>query len=125
MTASMHIRLEKEEYRPDESVAGAVEWAHAERSSILRLRLAWVLVGPTGEQVGIVEELQFPLISDAGAQQFHFVLPEGPWSFGGFYLYLRWIVEATLLPSGMNAVQDFMLSPDGKGTRVLEPKKEG
>jgi hypothetical protein len=111
---SIQIQGVQPEYRPGETISGAVSWSTEQRPSRIEIRLFWFTLGHSPHQLGLVEKRVVAAPNPFDSTRFEFRLPEGPWSFGGFLTGINWAVEAVMVPSRHHARVTFVLGPEGR-----------
>jgi len=114
-------------FNPGEEVEGTVRWQLVDRPPrSLEVRLFWYTEGKGGRDVGVVETLPLANPGSEGHQPFRFRLPDGPYSFSGKIIHLRWAIEAVAEPSDRAERLDIIMSPSGREiVLAIEPAKAG
>ena len=101
----------KRVFSPRDAVSGRVSWSLAEVPQSVELRLGWSTEGKGTKDCEIVQTLSFQPLRTNESRDFKLVLPEGPYSFSGKLISLKWALEAEVAPSGETAGEDIVLSP--------------
>lgn len=111
------ITLQRKDLRPYETVAGRVEWRLDTEPRDLELRLCWFTRGRGTEEAETIATL--PLGDHAaGAREFSFELPGGPWSVDGRLVGIGWALEVVARKQGGLALEEFVVAPE-RAPRVL------
>ncbi len=97
--------------RPGSEVSGRVHWEIPEPLGELEIRLLWYTEGRGSRDVGVVERRVFETSAASGEVAFRLPVPEGPYSFQGRLVTLRWAVEAEALPGGPVAQESLVVAP--------------
>jgi hypothetical protein len=118
---SVTLELDEQCYQPGEKVTGRATWSGDPSPERVEVRLFWVTSGAALSQVGIVNRCIVKNPRDRRSTSFEFILPEGPWSFAGRLVSLRWAVEAVAFPSRASAISFITLGPD---KRRINPFRE-
>jgi len=108
-------------YRPGEKLTGKATWSGDPSPERVDVRLFWFTSGAALSQVGIVNRCVVKNPKDRRSTTFEFTLPEGPWSFAGRLVTLRWAVEVVAFPSRASAISMITLGPD---QRRIDPFRE-
>jgi len=113
-------------FRPGEEVEGTVRWHMGGPPRSLEVRLFWYTEGKGGRDVGVVETLPVADPGSEGHQPFRFRLPDGPYSFSGKIIHLRWAIEAVAEPEDRAERIGIIMSPSGREIVLpAEPAKAG
>lgn len=97
--------------RPGDPVNGEVTWRLDDDAEALELRLFWFTEGKGTRDVEVVEELRIDAPGRDGRRSFSFATPEGPYSFSGTLITLRWALELVALPSEETARVGLVMAP--------------
>lgn len=127
MKIEFAIPLDHRAYTPGEEISGLVRWSGAAADSA-ELRLFWFTEGQGSRDVGLLAKEEWPQLPPSGERAFQFLLPNGPFSFSGTLISLRWALEVLVEPGGASARYDFVLGPEGRELvlgRVEDPESEG
>lgn len=89
-------------YCPGEVIAGVAGWEFTKPVRRIAVHLCWHTEGRGTEDASIVETIEFDAPPTVGAQPFRFSAPEGPYSYDGRLIAIRWAVE--LAAVGENAL---------------------
>ena len=108
----------RDRFRPGDDVAGAVQWRLETEPERVEVRLFWYTEGKGTRDVGIVDRQSFDRPGTEAAQGFRLRLPEGPYSFSGRLISVRWAVEAVAEPAGEVARSEIAVSPTGSEVRL-------
>jgi hypothetical protein len=98
-------------FHPGGTLDGAISWEIAPGAAALELRLFWYTSGKGTEEAEIVDSLRVERPETAGERPFRFDLPEGPCSFSGRLITLRWALELVLEPSEEVERLDLLVAP--------------
>ena len=104
----------RSEFAPGEELAGIVSWQFDKAPRAVELRLFWYTQGKGDDDAAVADTLRFEPPAAQDVQEFRFALPEGPYSFSGKLISLRWALELVAEPSNDTARLDFTLSPTGR-----------
>ncbi len=115
----------KGEFRPGETFSGSASWSLDAQPEAVEVRLFWYTEGRGTQDVGLVEKVRFEAPLPSERRDFQFVLPDGPYSFSGELVSVRWAVEVVAEPSGEAQRFDLTLSPTGQEILLGEPALEG
>ncbi len=96
---------------PGGEVAGRVVWALDEPAERLEIRLLWYTDGRGTRDVGVVERRVIQGAGIQGEEGFRLAVPQGPYSFEGRLITLRWVVEAEAQPKGAVAQETLVVAP--------------
>ena len=110
----LRIELENREMRikPLSTLEGHVEWALEKAPEKIELRLLWFTEGRGSRDIGVVSRRSFENQPEMGRQSFSIKTPEGPYSFEGRLITLRWILEAAVDPGDMVTREDLLFGPE-------------
>jgi hypothetical protein len=116
----LEITVEKRStrFRPGDEIAGEVSWQLGEPPESVELRLFWHTEGNGSEDVGVVEVLPFKAPLQTDRRPFRVRLPDGPFSFSGRLITLRWALELLALPLNRAAYLGITLAPNGTEVRL-------
>ena len=95
MSSPLSIEIEEQRtgFRPGETLAGTLRWQLEQPSNSVELRLFWFTEGRGDRDVGIARTLRYEHVGREGSERFELELPEGPYSFSGRLISLRWALE--------------------------------
>lgn len=105
-------------FAPAATVSGRAEWTLDRPPKGVEIRLYWRTEGRGTEDVSVVERVTVERPAIREARDFRFTLPEGPHSFTGTLVSLRWGVEVIVSPKNLSARAEFSMGP-GPGEAVL------
>ncbi|MEM6795916.1 MAG: hypothetical protein AAF725_18215 [Acidobacteriota bacterium] len=108
---SLAIELDRAEYRPGETVEGAVRWSGGGAAQSLAISLLWFTEGKGTEDSAVVERRTVDAPGAEGTERFALELPAFPWSASGKLVSIVWAVEASLDPEGEIALARLISSP--------------
>ncbi len=97
--------------RPGGEVTGRLRWEAGEAPGEIEVRLLWYTEGRGSRDVGVVERRVFEAAAPAGELAFRLPVPEGPYSFQGRLITLRWVVEAEARGGGMLVQEPLVVGP--------------
>ncbi len=92
---SLELLDDRTAYCPGEVIAGVAAWELAGPVRQIEVHLCWHTEGRGTEDASIVETIGFDAPLPVDAQPFRFVVPEGPYSYDGRLIAIRWAVELT------------------------------
>jgi len=118
MALVIQIRDSKTAFAPGDTVAGNVSWQVDSTPKNAELRLLWATSGRGIEDVNIVETLPFPNPQATETRPFSFTLPEGPYSFAGTLITLKWQLELAIDPRDQVEQVEITVAPEGKAVRL-------
>jgi len=118
MSLVIQIRDSKTAFSPRESVMGEVSWQLDAAPKSAELRLLWRTSGRGSPDVGIVESVTFENPQATETRPFAFTLPEGPYSFSGALITLRWGLELVTDPGDQTACVDFVVAPEERAVTL-------
>lgn len=104
-------------YVPGEPITGDVAWDIPGKLDKVTLRLFWRTEGKGTQDVGVVAEEVFDLVSSRESRAFSFKGVAGPYSFSGNLVSILWAVEAIASPGDEVARAELTLSPTGQEVR--------
>ncbi|MFP4379892.1 MAG: hypothetical protein ACLFUS_05245 [Candidatus Sumerlaeia bacterium] len=123
--STLHITIDnaKDGYQPGEELRGRVDWQMEEPPKKARLSLLWYTEGKGTQDVEVVWEKEWDNAMPLGQETFSLRLPEGPFSWHGRLVTIRWALE--LLVAKEVCRQDITISPDGEAVsmRSLNPEE--
>ena len=95
MSSALSIETEEQRtgFRPGETLAGTLRWQLEQPTDFVELRLFWFTEGRGDRDVGIARTLRYEHVGREGSERFELELPEGPYSFSGRLISLRWALE--------------------------------
>ncbi len=120
------ITLHRKDLRPFETVSGRVTWQLESIPHDLELRLFWYTRGRGMTDSEPVAKLKLDPAA-AGARDFDFELPAGPWSVNGTLVAIVWGIELVDGENGGLGWEEFTVSPDRRERtlpRVETPRSE-
>jgi len=97
--------------RPGETVEGRLEWSLENPPERLEVRLLWFTEGRGTRDIGVVGRQSFENQPETGSLSFSIRAPDGPYSFEGRLITLRWIMEAAVDPGDMVTQEHLLLGP--------------
>lgn len=80
-------------FPPGGEVSGTATWQGIQPGQPVSLSLYWIASGEGGDDVEIIQTLSFDHPQSDESRHFAFQLPEGPMSFIGALISLRWGIE--------------------------------
>jgi hypothetical protein len=113
MSLVIQIRDNKTAFSPGERITGQASWQLDAPPKTAELRLVWSTVGRGIEDMGIVETIPFPNPQATETRPFAFTLPDGPYSFSGKLITLRWSLELAIEPGAQFAGLEIVVAPGG------------
>ena len=113
-TLEIETAYGRSEFAPGGELAGIASWQLDRAPRAVELRLFWHTQGKGDDDAAIADTLRFEAPAAQDTQEFCFTLPEGPYSFSGKLISLRWALELVAEPSSGAARLDVTLSPTGR-----------
>jgi hypothetical protein len=120
MSLSIQIRDQKSEFSPGERILGEATWQLDQQPKIVEMRLVWSSSGKGSSDSSVVETYSFADPQMTETRSFNFMLPNGPYSFRGTLIELKWHLHLFVEPSSENAVVEICVAPGGRA--VVLPK---
>ena len=105
---------ERTAYSPCETLAGIAGWELDGPATALETRLFFYTEGRGTQDTCIVNRVRFEHPSSAERRPFQFRLPDGPYSFSGKLISLRWALELVAEPDKQSHRLDLIIAPAGK-----------
>lgn len=113
----------KAEFAPGEHIEGRVVWSGTEAPEGLVVALMYQTEGRGTRDTNHVEEIDVQASTGAGEQSFRFAVPEGPYTFDGTLISLRWFIEASCEET--TETKAIVVSPWVETVRLKEVKEPG
>jgi hypothetical protein len=98
-------------FTPGSTVSCDASWHLAGEVDRLELRLFWYTEGKGTQDVVVVAQRAVERPESSGHGSFRFRLPEGPYSFSGTLITLKWALELSALPGEETARVDLLVAP--------------
>ncbi len=98
--STLQVQLDREWVRPGGTVRAQLHWELDDRPDKLIVRLLWYTEGRGTRDVGVVAEQELTSSELTGDREVDLAVPEGPYSFSGSLITLRWVVELAVEPNG-------------------------
>jgi hypothetical protein len=98
--SSLQVQLDREWVRPGGTVRARLHWELDDRPDKLVVRLLWYTEGRGTRDVGVIAEEELAFSGLTGDTEVELAVPEGPYSFSGRLITLRWVVELAVEPEG-------------------------
>jgi hypothetical protein len=108
------LRDERTSFRPGDTIEGVAGWRLDTAPKNVELRLFWFTRGKGTEDVGVVQQLNFPTPQAEEGRKFSFTAPAEPWSFSGHLVSLIWALELVVEPGRRCARVELVISPSGR-----------
>lgn len=105
------VRDERRSFRPGETLEGVAGWRLDQEPKSVELRLFWFTRGKGTEDVGVVNQLNFPEPQLEEGRKFSFTLPAEPFSFSGQLISLIWALELVVEPGELSTRVEIIVSP--------------
>jgi hypothetical protein len=99
------------EFKPGETIAGAVRLADAPIGSELIVELKWLTRGKGSVDQATVQTMSWPIGQTEGEVSFQFNAPREPLSFRGRLIAICWVVAARIRPKKAQAEVEIVISP--------------
>jgi hypothetical protein len=101
-------------FRPGDLIEGTVRWQLAEPPEEIELRLFWSTEGKGDQDLEVVATVPFENPGALDCHTFRVRLPEGPYSFSGKLITLRWALEVVSQPGDHAGNLFLTVSPTGE-----------
>lgn len=100
-------------YRPGDTIEGVAGWELEKPIKKIEVHLCWHTEGRGNEDDSAVDTVTFENPQPVDAQIFSFTAPNGPYSYDGHLIAIKWTVELT--GRGIKAVErlNITISPTG------------
>lgn len=98
-------------FRPGSALSGEAAWRLETAADAIEIRLFWHTGGAGARDVGVADSLRIDHPEPRGQTRFRFHIPDGPYSFTGQLITLRWAVELVVVPSGETERRDLVVGP--------------
>ena len=109
-------------FRPGGVVAGTASWRLDAPPRSAEVRLVWHTEGRGDRDVGVVAVAALDAPPAQAARPFSLAVPaDGPHSFAGRVVSVRWSVELVLKPGRRSARREITVSPTGRPTAPRPP----
>ncbi|MDR3403813.1 MAG: hypothetical protein P4L99_15050 [Chthoniobacter sp.] len=118
MSLAIQIRDHKTAFSPRERVAGDVSWQLDAPPKSVELRLLWSTDGRGLQDESVVETIPFASPQATESRPFAITLPDGPYSFSGALITLRWELELTVLPGNQTTSVGIIVAPGGEAVSL-------
>ncbi len=99
------------EFAPGQIIGGIAGWNREEPPKEAVLRLFWYTEGRGTQDVNVVEEMEFPVLSAQHEERFQFTLPDQPYSYSGAITSVQWALELVLNKGKEVQRVDILISP--------------
>ncbi|MCP4898582.1 MAG: hypothetical protein GY906_16540 [bacterium] len=98
-------------FEPGASLQGQVAWSFDSEPDRLELRLFWYTEGRGTQDISIIDSkvLEEPGLN--GSMELTFRIPEGPYSFSGKLITLKWAIEAISEPENLVERIELLIGP--------------
>jgi len=110
----INLKDENSAFQPGRELTGTASWQLERGARELELRLFWFTRGRGTEDAGVVQTIRFEHPLNEETRPFHFVLPEGPYSFSGKLISLVWALELIVEPSKEVVRREIVVAPGGQ-----------
>lgn len=120
---SIECAIQPPAYRPGEECVGKVSWSCPEPPTGAELRLIWKAVSEGPDDVGFATELRFDQPYSTESRGFRLTLPDGPYTFQGKHIELKWFLELVVEPFSTAIREELVIAPDARPL-VLESLPE-
>lgn len=123
------LRGGRRSFRPGESIDGVAAWSLESAPRSAEVRLFWFTEGKGTTDVGVIRTETFSAMQPQDARPFRFDLPQGPLSFDGRLVSVKWAIEF-VADSGRETVLhwDLVVSPTGRPLTLqavtVDPKRK-
>ena len=101
-------------FRPGDVVEGTVRWQLPEPPEEIELRLFWSTEGKGDQDLELMQTVPFGNPGALDCRTFRVRLPEGPYSFSGKLITLRWALEVVAQPGDHAGNLFLTVSPTGE-----------
>ena len=122
------LRENQTDFRPGETISGAVLWEFEKPPASAEVRLVWFTRGKGTEDGGIAATVTLADPPAADTREFSFDAPNGPYSFSGTLIAVLWAVEFVAMPGKEFQRIEIVIAPDAREIhlpRIEQPKSAG
>lgn len=118
-TLTLETNANQTLFRPGDPIDGLAGWEFADDPpKWVEVRLYWRTAGKGTEDAVIADAIRFDEPAAVDAQVFHFVAPEGPLSYEGRLIEIRWGIEVVARKTKETAQLDLTLSTSDQPVRT-------
>lgn len=121
-TLSIETTGGKINFVPGEVITGAAKWQLSDNPDELTITLFWYTDGKGTQDIGIVESMTISMPGQFGDKDFSFKLPNGPYSFSGKLISLKWALELSDNKGKRVAQKEITVSPTGSEIVLSGPQ---
>lgn len=118
MSLVIQIRDRQTAFSPRDTVIGEVSWQLDAPPKSAELRLLWTTSGRGSMDVCIVETVPFLNPQATETRPFAITLPDGPYSFSGALITLKWRLELAIDPGDLITEVDLVVAPEGRAVTL-------
>jgi len=117
---TLHINLadQRTAYAPGDEIIGTVHWADGDAPHTLELRLFWFTQGKGTQDVGVVQRLHIPELTDSESHPFTLRAPAAPPSCSGKLVSICWALELVATPAASVPRATLVIAPGGRELRL-------
>jgi hypothetical protein len=109
----LFVEVEEASCKPGQQVKGNVQWKFSDPAGKIEVRLLMEVVEKDETHRSYASGLYWNNLPKEGICNFSLTPPEGPYSFSGKGLQIRWYVEANCVPLEFTDETEFTYSPTG------------
>lgn len=119
----IHLPQGRHEFAPGEVIEGEYSWRADAAPGEIELTLLFRTEGKGTQDVKYVDTQSFQTTDPAGKRPFRFELPDGPYTFDGVLISLRWVL--TLISDDEHCEEVITVSPWVETLKLKEFKEPG
>lgn len=112
------LKDNRTEYKPGEILTGTVSWAMQRNPKSVEVRLFWYTSGKGTTDTCLVSRQVFDSPNGLDQRKFQIEIPNGPYSFSGKLISLRWGLELVVNRGKEVQRVDLTVSPTGQEVRI-------
>jgi hypothetical protein len=110
----LFVEVEEDSCKPGQPVQGSVDWKFSDPAGKIEVRLLMVVSEKDETHRSYASGICWNNLPKEGIGKFSLTPPEGPYSFAGKGLQIRWYVEANCESLAFTDETEFEYSPTGK-----------
>ena len=117
-TLRINLADQRTAYAPGDEIIGTVHWTDGEAPHTLELRLFWFTQGKGTQDVGVVQRLTIPKLTDGESHPFTVRAPAAPPSCSGQLVSICWALELVATPAVYVPQTALVIAPGGRELRL-------
>jgi hypothetical protein len=114
----LFVEVDENGYQPGQQVKGSVNWKFSDPAGQIEVRLLLVVSEKDETHKSYASGLSWNNLPKEGIGKFSLTPPDGPYSFLGKGLQIRWYVEANCVPLNFTDETEFEYSTTGDLLRL-------